>query len=62
MADTANEDEFLISLKSAMTANKTEELSQLLKDKKIHCSENKNGLSAIKVEDLSIPRRHHGAG
>ena len=39
-----------------MMSNRTEEISQLLKDKRIHCSENKNGISAIKVEDLSLYR------
>ena len=56
IADAANEDEFLLKLKSAMMANKTEDLSLLLKNKRIHCSESKNGLSAIKVEVLSLYR------
>ena len=56
IADTAEEDEFLIKLKAAMMSDKTEEIANLLKDKRIHCSENKNGISAIKVEDLSLYR------
>ena len=60
IAEAADEDDFLVKIKSAMMANKTEELSQLLKDKHIHCSENKNGISPIKVEDLSWSMTGYG--
>ena len=56
ISEAAEEDEFLIKLKTAMMSDKTKEMAELLKDKRIHCAENKNGLSAIKVEDLSLYR------
>ena len=56
IAEAAENDEFLVKLKSAMMSNRTEKLSELLKDKRIHCSQSKNGLSAIKIEDLSLYR------
>merc|ERR1711905_17294 len=45
-----------MKLKAAMMSDNTKEMAELLKDKCIHCSENKNGISAIKVEDLSLYR------
>ena len=56
ISEAAEEDEFLIKLKTAMMSNKTKEMTELLKGKSIHCIENKNGISAIKVEDLSLYR------
>jgi hypothetical protein len=56
IADAAEEDEFLTNLKSAIMANNTKKMEELLHNKRIHCSENKNGISAIKTEDLSLYR------
>ena len=49
ISDAAEEDDFLTKLKSAMMSDNTKAMAELLKDKRIHCSENKNGISAIKV-------------
>ena len=43
-----------MKLKTAMMSDKTKEMAELLKGKNIHCAESKNGLSSIKVEDLSL--------
>ena len=56
ISEAAEEDIFLIRLKTAMISDNNKEMEELLKDKRIHCSENKNGISAIKVEDLSLYR------
>ena len=51
--EASENNEFLMKLKAALKANKTKELTELLKGKSIFCSEIKNGLSSIKIEDLS---------
>ena len=56
ISDAAEEDEFLTNLKSAMMSNNVGKMEELLKSKRIHCTDSKNGLSAIKVEDLSLYR------
>ena len=56
ISEAAEEDEFLSNLKSAMMSNNLGKIEELLKNKRIHCTESKNGLSAIKVEDLSLYR------
>ena len=52
--EAADDDEFLVKLRTALIANDAEVLLDLLKGKSIHCAESKNGLSAIKIEDLSL--------
>ena len=54
ISEAAEEDEFLAKLKTAMMSDKTKDMAELLKDKRIHCAESKNVLSSIKVEDLSL--------
>ena len=54
IAEAAEQDDYLVNLKSALLTNNTEKLSDMLKGKSIHCPDHKNGLSAIKIEDLSI--------
>ena len=56
ISEAAEDDTFLIKLKAAMMSDNEKEMEELLKDKRIHCSENKNGISAIKIEDLSLYR------
>ena len=52
--EASEKDNFLVKLKSALKANKTAELTELLKGKKIFCPTSENGLSSIKIEDLSL--------
>lgn len=54
--EAAEKDELLVKLKSALQSSKEDELSELLKGKLIHCTKSKGGLSAIKMEDLSLYR------
>ena len=56
IAEAAEKDEFLVQLKSAMLANDVDQMEKLLKNKRIHCAKNKNGVAAIKIEDLSLYR------
>ena len=56
IAEAADKEEFLTSLKNAMLSNDIEKMEELLKNKRIHCVQSKNGLSAIRVEDLSLYR------
>ena len=45
---------FLVELKQALLADNHEKLKNLLKEKRIHFPESKNGLRAIVIEDLTI--------
>ena len=54
IADAALQDEFLVELKQALLDNNHEKLKNLLKEKRIHCPESKNGLRAIEIEDLTL--------
>ena len=54
--EDAKNDELLVKLKSALKGDRKDELTELLKGKMIHCSESKNGLANIKIEDLSLYR------
>ena len=54
IAEATEKDEYLVDLKNALLANNYKKLSDLLKGKSIHCPDHKNGLSSIKIEDLSI--------
>ena len=54
IAEAAEKDEFLVQLKNAMLSNNVDQMEALLKNKRIHCAENKNGVAAIKVKDLSL--------
>ena len=52
IAEAAEEDEFLTKLKDAIVNDKDKEMTELIKGKSIHCSSSKNGISAIKPEDI----------
>ena len=52
--EASENDEFLMKLKTALKANKTADLTNLLKGKSIFCPESKKCLSSIKIEDLSL--------
>ena len=54
IADNTDEDEFLYKLKNAMKNNNVPEIENLIKGKKIQCSEHANGIGKIKIEDLSL--------
>ena len=54
--EASNNDELLTKLRSALLEDKKDELTELLKGKMIHCSDSKNGLANIKIEDLSLYR------
>jgi hypothetical protein len=54
IADVADEDDFLYDLKSAIKNFNTKRIEELIKGKKIHCSEHVNRLGKIKPEDLSL--------
>merc|ERR1711984_45200 len=56
IADAADEDEFLVKLKEAIKNDNDSVITELLKGKVIHCKSNKNGISSIKKEDLSLYR------
>merc|ERR1712237_22440 len=56
IADAAEEDEFLVKLKDAIKNDNDSVITELLKGKVIHCKSNKNGISSIKKEDLSLYR------
>ena len=52
--EAADDDKFLVKLRIALIANDAEAVLDLIKGKSIHCAESKNGLSSIKIEDLSL--------
>ena len=56
IAEAAEQDEFLVKLKEGIQSNDVDKMEELLKDKRIHCTSNKNGVAGIKVEDLSLYR------
>ena len=44
IAEAAEKDEFLVKLKTAMLSNNIDQMEELLKNKRIHCAQSKNGL------------------
>ena len=52
--EATDDDEFLVKLRTALIADDVSVLNELLKGKSMFCPERKNGLSSIKIEDLSL--------
>ena len=52
--EAANNDEYLVKLKKAMLSDDNDTMEELIKNKRIHCAQNKNGIAKIQVADLSI--------
>ena len=52
--EATDDDEFLVKLRNTLIADNVSSLDELLKGKSIFCPESKNGISSIKIEDLSL--------